>query len=66
MRYFAKHWYKTTACLTTIFTAFPLFAQPIENIPTSHYELEKIIIFSRHGLRSPLTEKGSDLEKSTP
>lgn len=49
MRYFAKHWYKTTACLTTIFTAFPLFAQPIENIPTSHYELEKSLYLADTG-----------------
>ena len=33
---------------------------------SENMELEKVLIFSRHGLRSPLTASGSKLSKVTP
>ena len=44
-----------------IFVVCGLLAFSSENM-----ELEKVLIFSRHGLRSPLTASGSKLSKVTP
>lgn len=63
---FTKNMLKITACAVFLLHSEWLFAQSINPIPREQYELEKVIIFSRHGLRSPLTEKGSDVEKATP
>ena len=52
---------KLVLLFTLIFCTSVLFAAQNENL-----ELEKVVILSRHGLRSPLTTPGSKLSKVTP
>ena len=50
---------KIVIFLMFVFCSLMMFSS--ENL-----QLEKVVIFSRHGLRSPLTSPGSRLSKVTP
>ncbi|WP_082786913.1 histidine-type phosphatase [Tetragenococcus halophilus] len=39
---------------------------PVTSVNDEDYELEETVILSRHNVRAPLSEKGSDLYKLTP
>ena len=56
---------KTTALFSLFLSYEAVSAEQFKPIP-DQYELDKVVIFSRHGLRSPLTAKGSELAKVTP
>lgn len=54
--------------LSTLALLLPLGAQAAEpsNATPEGYQLEQVLIFSRHGIRAPLVGYGDILAESTP
>ena len=58
---------KLTALLFGLTLASGVFAtENRPNTPSAEYELEKVLIFSRHGLRSPVEKDPQEMAKYSP
>lgn len=58
-------WTKKLTLLTALLGAGNSLAQP-QTFDPAQFELEKVVIYSRHGLRSPVVKDQNDLDKLTP